>query len=1076
MPHGGPRTEEEKKIDPFVPFDVFAGGGQTTPAVLETNPDNVFSRVFNPTTLSGTVQDPEGALRALSGGLHTLGALTEATVPTGLDRLPVIGPARISGREITGHPGFAAPDAEVQEVLRHMAGSFGRALSEFSFSDAARTFLLDNAEDIKAIADIHGERPTLEQLAMGVLDISNLIGGPATVMIKTPKEVLLKGPEAVVKLKELMESAIRLRGAAEADKSAELSRRVAEAVQIQEAAPTSRAGFAESQSALAGDLPKPGGLFELEEAGSIEDVLTTADVGELFNYIEQMPRQYFTRLNTANALETLLSGKVPTQGQIGLLEDAFGEGFVEPILKLRSGGEKVTAAVMEVINAPRTLAASYDLSSPFRQGFILGAGHPEEFAKSFWQMMKAASSDKALKAITETRRADPAFSKFVDEWGLYYADTGPSARLADVQEEFIGRMVQKLPVIGKGVEISERAYVTFLNELRYRLMKDAFNEASLVGKPLTEVEGRALAAFFNHATGRGTISNERLNSLMPVVSSVFFSPRLQLSRVQAPVDLLRAPTSRVRKEIARNLVSSVALAVSVLYLVDHRWGDQPEVEVETDARSPDFGRIRIDESRLDVSAGYQPIMRYAWQAITEERKKAGSTAEARFPDAGEELISDVEWQEVVGRFIRSKLAPVPSLVMDIMQGENIVGEPVDVTTPSGVVEQLHETFFPLFFQDVIEAAQEQGLWPGAALGALGGVGFGITTIPTREIEKARRAVLQSKGVDWLSGNGIEMGLEQREQINEFVAGARPWDRVDENIRNLVSAEPEVLQIQQESDAHALRQQTEWGVFKRKLTKHNDLADQRISAAAQDYGYSKDFRDKVTGAHHDRAVLIGEARDDAAELLKTFEDRTPKTDYNYAKDVYRETVNNPAFYDEENQEFDFAGLDKAKGDFKELFGEEMSEAIEADIHRNEHPMVREWREDREALSNYFGVVRNLTKRFGLEAAYEGYLRSADKPTYVRSEKARTPDGRMDLKLLFAMASDIKRETRLADADLFRKLWKWEYIDPDPFVVDKNGQPANWNRTVWSEAYRMRLMQGGEITDRGAIEDPKYRARR
>ena len=76
--------------------------------------------------------------------------------------------------------------------------------------------------------------------------------------------------------------------------------------------------------------------------------------------------------------------------------------------------------------------------------------------------------------------------------------------------------------------------------------------------------------------------------------------------------------------------------------------------------------------------------------------------------------------DVIGRFGRTKLAPVPSLVADVLnRGENVVGEPL---TPESVAKGL---VVPLSLQDINQTMNEQGVPMGAALGVLSIFGMGL---------------------------------------------------------------------------------------------------------------------------------------------------------------------------------------------------------------------------------------------------------------------------------------------------------------------------------------------------------------
>ena len=134
-------------------------------------------------------------------------------------------------------------------------------------------------------------------------------------------------------------------------------------------------------------------------------------------------------------------------------------------------------------------------------------------------------------------------------------------------------------------------------------------------------------------------------------------------------------------------------------------------------------------------------MRYTAQFITGQSK----------PITGKG-VRNVPRDEVLGRFLRSKLAPGPASLAATFApedtpisgltgggrtfiGERIVPGPARPykTVPDRTVglggQLFSETLTPLLYEDIQEAMREQGLVPGMLFGAAPVVDLGITTIP-----------------------------------------------------------------------------------------------------------------------------------------------------------------------------------------------------------------------------------------------------------------------------------------------------------------------------------------------------------
>ena len=130
----------------------------------------------------------------------------------------------------------------------------------------------------------------------------------------------------------------------------------------------------------------------------------------------------------------------------------------------------------------------------------------------------------------------------------------------------------------------------------------------------------------------------------------------------------------------------------------------------------DFGKIKIGNTRIDTWGGWQPVVRYMAQAITNERKTTGTGQEVAVgQDAYQGLIA------TLGRFTRSKLAPATGEAINVWTGKNFVGQPI---TPKGEAANL---LVPLVVQDALDAAKEYGWLGGGGIGAVSATGIGAQT-------------------------------------------------------------------------------------------------------------------------------------------------------------------------------------------------------------------------------------------------------------------------------------------------------------------------------------------------------------
>lgn len=540
--------------------------------------------------------------------------------------------------------------------------------------------------------------------------------------------------DPVAKLTRLIRAAKPARKETEALKHKELQERVAAYARVLGQTEGEEA-FLRARGALKGELPRA--QFEPPRVA-----MTSDDLLELFETIRTTPKipegRVLQRGNTADALTKLLSGQIPQRAELALLERVFGPELVKALLAKRGFWAKFGEAFVDVLNIPRTFKAMMDLSATLRQGAALAVGEAVSWGKSFPRMMKVVFSEKNYLALDDQIRAHPSFPLY-EASGGYLGPVGESASLVAREEQFMSRLVRKIPVLGHVVRASERAYVGFLNALRTDVF---YKYHRLWGDAVPEGTYRELAGFINAATGRGGLG--ALESTAPVLSGFFFSPRFVMSRIQAPAYLFSS-SPLVRKVAMKNLGSYAALLAGTLFLAER----SGFAKVELNPLSSDWGKMRIGRIRLDFMAGYQPYVRYMAQMIM-GKKKAVVTGKIR----------DIDRMGLVGRFGRSKLAPGSGVMVDITTGETFVGEEVALNRPA-LLRMVYENLVPFAPDDIIEAVREEGWEAGALVTVPGILGVGIQTYATiGQMEEEVTAQL------FPDKRYLELNNDQRRQVRD----------------------------------------------------------------------------------------------------------------------------------------------------------------------------------------------------------------------------------------------------------------------------------------------------------------------
>lgn len=434
----------------------------------------------------------------------------------------------------------------------------------------------------------------------------------------------------------------------------------------------------------------------------------------------------FERLQAESGLNALFGfhkdskgmAKLPEPNQIKQLEKVFGPRLTESLMKLRGETRKVSNKVIEALNLPRAVLASFDVSAGGRQGLLLLPIAPKQWAKAVGRGYKAWTSPEYADYVDIQIKSDPYYKKFRNSGG-FLSQVGGITR---GEEVFASKWAKAIP----GIKASERAYTTTLNSLRFYTFKKYAQKWQGSGKTAEDYE--KLAKFINHATGRGDIKG--LEEYAPFLNATFFAPRLQMGRIQSITDLFKGikgdlkkgEISPTRKIIAADLVSFFGGGIGILALLSKMKG----ISVEDDPRSSDFGKIRFGNTRIDFWGGYSQIARLVAQLATAEMKGTDT-----------DRVMKVDRGNIIWRFIQTKLSPAAGLSVDLVRGETFLGKQLEAT-PEIVSEQVYERFTPLFVQDVVDALRYQGFTSAAIVSPLAVHGIGAMTYPVRPSSEAAK--------------------------------------------------------------------------------------------------------------------------------------------------------------------------------------------------------------------------------------------------------------------------------------------------------------------------------------------------
>lgn len=467
-----------------------------------------------------------------------------------------------------------------------------------------------------------------------------------------------------------------------------------------------KAGYDAAVVKLKGELPKLkfNGMEHFDQAG----------IDALDSHIQAHPDLlFFEKIRAQTALHNVLDGTVPTKSGLALLHRVFGREVSNQIVASVPWFAKAKSYGLDALNVPRSLMSSIDMSAPFRQGLVAGAAHPVMFGKNFGPMVKAFGSEKAYQALMEEIASRPTFD-LMRESGLALTDLeGLSTR----EEQFVSNLAERIPIAGRGVRASGRAYVGFLTKMRADYFDYMIEVAGKQGLDVTDKKlTDSVARYINSATGRGDLGALRGHAV--TLNTVFFSPRLLASRINflwPPYYFKLDPFARIEAlKAMRNLIGAGSL---VLFLAK-----QAGASVNLDPRNADFGKMRFGNTRIDIWGGFQQPIRLVAQELS---GKIISSTTGKTLTLGPQGPGKLSRWDIGQRFIESKFAPVPSFVKDVGKQTDSVGQPLkwDFSARNPLVQRM----LPLLAQDVYSLYQQEGLLPALGGATVGAFGVGIQT-------------------------------------------------------------------------------------------------------------------------------------------------------------------------------------------------------------------------------------------------------------------------------------------------------------------------------------------------------------
>lgn len=396
--------------------------------------------------------------------------------------------------------------------------------------------------------------------------------------------------------------------------------------------------------------------------------------------------------------------KVALGNYINQLKEEAGKPGI--VTRLKNAPVKV---VLEAPGTAKAIKASLDNSALFRQGWKTLWTHPDIWMrnarKSFSDIVRTIGKKPVMDEVMADIISRPNYDRMV------------KAKLATatIEEAFPTDLPSKIPLFGRFYKASENAYTAFLHRTRADIFDKYLEIAEKSGINIDDPkELKPIGSLVNSLTGRGNLAG--LEPAANAINNVFFSPRLLKSEIDTLGHVFTGAggSKFVRKQAAINLVKVIAGTAAVLTIAK---AINPN-SVETDPRSSDFGKIKVGNTRFDVTGGMASVATLAMRLITMSTKSS-TTGKVTQLNSGE--FGEPTGVDVVVNFFENKLSPAASIVKDLLKGKDFNGDKITIGG------ELNNLFTPLPITTYQELKKDPNSAPILLAMIADGLGFSVNT-------------------------------------------------------------------------------------------------------------------------------------------------------------------------------------------------------------------------------------------------------------------------------------------------------------------------------------------------------------
>jgi hypothetical protein len=423
--------------------------------------------------------------------------------------------------------------------------------------------------------------------------------------------------------------------------------------------------------------------------------------------IEKSDLRPFEKLNTQNAIRKIWGANEskPTTSDINYIRKYFGDDLADTVKTAIDESPKGWKDVIaQVAGTPRALLASFDLSFGGRQGAPVGARHIKEWTNANIESVKYAGNSKYFQDEMKKIEGDDSYETVTDLMGVRLPAAG-----GDVADDAFANAdyASAIPGVGKGVDLSDRAYSGGLTKLRFDLANKIIEQSGGIDqftKTYDKDAAEGFGRYINTFTGSGGKKGGLIARSGDLPQTLFWAPRKWAGTVERLnpkyyYDLYKAnpKAAKLAMETQASFIGTAGVLMSIAAAAG--------AEVGMDPRSADFGKIKLGNTRYDILGGLQQDFVAMYRFMIGE-KVDSETGEVE--DLDQSFFGSRK--EIIQQYAENKLNPLLGLA-NALAGGGYRG--IEAIENMGNLNPFENTFVkglatPLGIQGVYETFKDTG--------------------------------------------------------------------------------------------------------------------------------------------------------------------------------------------------------------------------------------------------------------------------------------------------------------------------------------------------------------------------------